>query len=192
MQTKPKQYFATLPRLKFREAVLSDEPTVSMVNRSLGLACARAALVMGVSSVVAFFNVGKTMDARQTAMTVDLIIERFPHLSMAEIHFCLREAMATAKLFDRLDGNIIIGWLADFDRRRDDEMVRLRTAENNAHKSGQTDSKPIAGTLFYDEYVGYLLSASAAGDVSAYRLLLNVSQTNLHLRIRGRTKRKKQ
>ena len=43
------------------------------------------------------------------------IIDRFYYLKLEEIKLCFRNAMASGKIYDRLDGNIILGWLNEYD-----------------------------------------------------------------------------
>ena len=59
------------------------------------------------------------MNDVQVALTADLIIDRFYYLKLEEIKLCFRNAMASGKIYDRLDGNIILGWLNEYDAQRD-------------------------------------------------------------------------
>ena len=49
------------------------------------MAGARAILVIAIKELVSFFNVGKTMNDVQVALTADLIIDRFYYLKLEEI-----------------------------------------------------------------------------------------------------------
>lgn len=45
---------------------------------------------------------------------------------------CFRNAMASGKIYDRLDGNIILGWLNEYDAQRDEIVSSLSI--NEAHE----------------------------------------------------------
>ena len=58
---------------------------LSVIRKEITLAGARAILVIAINELVSFFNVGKTMNDVQVALTADLIIDRFYYLKLEEI-----------------------------------------------------------------------------------------------------------
>lgn len=93
------------------------------------------------------------MNDTQVAVTVDLILESFWHLKLEEIKYCFRRAMMREKLFDRLDGNIIIGWLREYDDERTEEAMRLSEQEESAERHNVL---PSAGAMSYREWLDEL------------------------------------
>lgn len=152
--------------------VLSDTPSLSCIKANLGEAGARAVIAIAVSEVVLFFNVGKNMNASQVALTADLILQRYWYLKVEEIKAVFRKAMNRAKVFDRLDGNVIIGWIAEYDAERDDLMEQININEKNrAENAAPLD---ISDGIDFKTYASNIRSRVANGDKQAMELLNGV------------------
>ena len=104
------------------------------------------------------------MNDVQVALTADLIIDRFYYLKLEEIKLCFRNAMASGKIYDRLDGNIILGWLNEYDAQRDEIVSSLSI--NEAHEQNNNSTG-----MFYGEYIKHLTERSENGDEEAKELL---------------------
>lgn len=146
-------------------------PTLAKIKNEASETDARALLYIAVCEVCDFFNVGKNMNDTQVAYTVNLILESFWHLKPTEIKYCFRRAMMREKIFDRLDGNIIIGWLRDYNDERTEEAIKLSHNREYDEAHSYTES-PNAITK--EEYVARLKERAAAGDKDAKeKLALN-------------------
>lgn len=110
--------------------VLAKTPTIAQIKNGVSLNDARALLSIAVCEVCDFFNVGKNMNDTQIALTVEIILERYWYLHLEEIKYCFRRAMMREKLYDRLDGNIILGWLRSYDAERTEEAMRISEQED--------------------------------------------------------------
>lgn len=124
---------------------------------------AQAIIAIAVSEVVQFFNVGKTMNDKQVAITSDLIIDRFYYLKLEEIKYCFHRAMCSGKVYDRLDGNILIGWLNEYDAERDEFCSLNIINENKVHKAEDKSTN----TCPYDEFWESQRELAEAGDKEA-------------------------
>ena len=149
--------------------VAAQTPTLAKIKNNASEADARAILYIAICELCDFFNVGKNMNDVQVAKTVDLIIERFWHLKIEEIKYCFQRAMCRERLFDRLDGNIIIGWLREYDDERTEEAMRQSDHEASALANGMPSTCP--GAITYGEYIKYLKARAEAGDTDARALL---------------------
>lgn len=130
--------------------VAAQTPTLAKIKNEASETDARALLYIAICEVCDFFNVGKNMNDTQIAVTVDLILESFWHLRLEEIKYCFRRAMMREKLFDRLDGNIIIGWLQEYDTERTEEAMRLSEHEESAERN---NIPPSPGAMSYREWL---------------------------------------
>jgi hypothetical protein len=81
-----------------------------------------------LDQVQTFFNITVPMSAPQIAITCDLILERFGNYKIQDFQICFRKAMAGdyGKLYNRIDGAIILEWLNTYDKERTEEIVKLR------------------------------------------------------------------
>lgn len=130
--------------------VAAQTPTLAKIKNEVSETDARALLYIAICEVCDFFNVGKNMNDTQIALTVDLIIERFWYFKLEEIKYCFRRAMMCEKLFDRLDGNIIIGWLREYDNERTEEAMRISDQEEAVSDVSSPDG------ISYEEYLARL------------------------------------
>ncbi len=111
------------------------------------------------------------MNDTQIALTADLIIESFWYLKLEEIKYCFRRAMRTAKLFDRLDGNIILGWLRDYNTERTEEAMRLSDQEASQM---QFEYKPSVNAISWETYVSRLWGLAYYADPEAVEKLSDI------------------
>lgn len=153
--------------------VAAQSPTLARIKKEASETDARALLYIAICEVCDFFNVGKNMNDTQVALTVDMILESFWYLKLEEIKYCFRRAMMREKLFDRLDGNIIIGWLRDYDAERTNEAISL---SDRQERQRQNEIKPDADAKGYQEYIARL-KGRAKTDKSAADLLSQINDS---------------
>lgn len=84
---------------------------------------AAAILVKIVAQLIAFFNVGKSMNDYQLAETVKLIMQQYYFLKLEDLKLCFDgmkcgRYLDGGKLFDRLDGQIILLALQHYTEER--------------------------------------------------------------------------
>lgn len=152
--------------------VAAQTPTIAKIKNEVSLDDVRALLSIAVCEVCDFFNVGKNMNDAQIALTVDLIIEQFWYFKLEEIKYCFRRAMMREKLFDRLDGNIIIGWLREYDAERTEEAMRI-SEQHESQELSRVDVQPES--MCFDEYVADL-ERRASADPEAARILAEIGK----------------
>lgn len=168
--------------------VSAKTPTIANIKNRVSLDDVRALLSIAICEVCDFFNVGKNMNDSQIALTVDLIIERFWYFKLEEVKYCFRRAMMRDKLFDRLDGNIIIGWLREYDNERTEEAMRISEREEAEAYNAHADS---LDAIDYNQYL-IRLEERAKKDESAARLLASIKHpTGQRLTMISREEREK-
>lgn len=101
------------------------------------------------------------MNAAQVALVTDMILEKFWYLTVEEIKSCFREKMFSAKIYDRLDGNIILGWLREYDLQRDQLMEQINIDQKNVFEN--TTPAPSEDGISYEEYIEGLRKKVAEG-----------------------------
>lgn len=150
--------------------VAAQTPTLAKIKNEVSLADIRALLSIAICEVCDFFNVGKNMSDTQIALTADLILERFWYFHLEEIKYCFRRAMKYERVFDRLDGNIILNWLADYDAVRTEEAMRVSEQEES-HNACKLENSPQA--ISFEEYM-VQLRERARTDEKALELLHSI------------------
>lgn len=143
-------------------------PNLSLytIKQMVGIDAARAIVVIAVTEVVNYYNVGKTMSQEQVAITVDMIIERFGYFKIEDVKLAFRIGMYATRLYDRLDGSIMLEWIKDHDAHRD-EYCSLRTRTN------EIDATMDTSVLSYDEYWDSVRIRAESGNIESITLWEN-------------------
>lgn len=151
--------------------VAARTPTIAKIKNEASENDARALLYIAICDVCDFFNVGKTMTDTQVAFTIDLIIERYWYLKLEEIKYCFRRAMGAERLFDRLDGNIILGWLQAYDNERTEAAALLSHNEAMEAANAPVDNPDAVS---FAEYRRMLRERADNGDKEAAERLADM------------------
>jgi hypothetical protein len=127
----------------------SNNFSLAKLRAEYGEMTAKALLSMIIIETVDFFNVGKTMSDRQIAQTIDLILEDYFEYKPDFFVLCFNRAKkgAYGKSFDRIDGQIIFEWLAQFEYEYLSEIEHVRTQEK---KQIERDVVPTAVPVIDD------------------------------------------
>ena len=172
--------FRSLRRKTVEEAFAEDGLSVTELCEICApgrpqVSLATTMLTIIVSQQVQYFNVGKTMNAAQVAMVVDDIIDRFGYMTLEEVATAFATARRTAQVYDRLDPNILISWLYDYDRRRDELCERQAQQPSSSPESSSPAAVPSASAerpsrpMTYEEYSRWLEAEVAKGNPEAIR-----------------------
>lgn len=107
-------------------------------------------LVIGhIANTVAFFNVGGNMGADQIEETAYLLFDLYRILTIDDIVLCLKWAKAGkfGKVYDRLDGQIILSWFEAYFAQRqahiEQRSIDLHAKRMQEEKNGAWDSTSI-------------------------------------------------
>lgn len=127
-----------------------------------------------IAEVNDFFNVKGNMNAKQIKLTAELILDNdnFYDLTLGNIKSCFRQHMMQDKIYDRLDGNIIIGWLREFksdlaDICENASIGRERTKLRDEAAQG-------GGAISHKVYMAMLEARANDGDKEAQKTLSGI------------------
>ncbi|MDE7180069.1 MAG: hypothetical protein K2N88_02585 [Muribaculaceae bacterium] len=166
LMTWPAKYLENLPAEKMDAERPPNAIMLSHYKRSLDRGQQLMYLSLMITEVNDFFNVRGNMNAKQIKLTAELILDNpgFYDLTLGNIKACFRQKMATAKLYDRLDGNIIIDWLREF---------KSEMAENvYDHRMGERESSDKSSdAISHKVYMAMLEARSNDGDKEAQEIL---------------------
>lgn len=175
LSTSPVKYLEALPIERMDAERPPNAIMLSQYKRSLDRKQQLMYLGMMITEVNDFFNVKGNMNAKQIKLTAELILDNpgFYDLTLGNIKACFRHKMATAKLYDRLDGNIIIDWLREF---------KSDMAEFVYDTKIKTEDTESIGGITHDEWIAQLKCKAEAGDPDALETLRN--QENFKQRLK--------
>lgn len=122
----PQQYYSALPPAKISDPYTDRTPSLGKIKRSIPEEYAMMIVSVALMEVRDWFNTSGNLSDSQIAMLAEMIIDRFYDYSLNEIKAVFRRKMSEGKVY-RIDGNIIMGWLSEYDLERDnysEDMAR--------------------------------------------------------------------
>lgn len=165
------QLYQNLKTSSISTMVAAKTPTIARIKNEASETDVRALLYIAICEVCDFFNVGKNMNDTQVALTADLIIEEFWHLRLEEIKYCFRRAMRREKVFDRIDGNIVLGWLDQYDAERTEIAMSISDSES---AFAPIKNERSSDSVSFDDYFKGLQEQAAAGDKEAEAMVADI------------------
>lgn len=164
--TSPARYLENLPIEEIDSERPANAVMLSHYKRSLNRGQQLMYLSMMITEINDFFNVRGNMNAKQIKLTAELILDNpgFYDLTLGNIKACFRHKMATARLYDRLDGNIIIDWLREFKSEMAEHLYDRRLGDREP-----VDKSPDA--ISYKVYMAMLEARANDGDKEAQEII---------------------
>ncbi len=114
----------------------SNFPTLGEVKRTYGYEFLQAYLEGWIVNLREFVNIGKKMTDMQTFETAMIILQDYKFLTIADINLLFKRAKSGyyGNLYDRLDGQIIIGWFRRYFSERCDAAEEDSINEASQYK----------------------------------------------------------
>lgn len=153
------QFLKTLELTSVVQILNSDSPSFALIRQQPnGQHISKAILSKLIIDFVNFLNIGKTMNESQVIATVKLILEDYSVLKPDDFVLFFNRAKkgCYGKVYDRMDGSIIIEWLELFLQERNDEIEAIRI---NEHKKKQKDLDSTIPVVPMPEWFKEWLSA---------------------------------
>lgn len=171
LTTSPARYLDTLPIERAADERPPGAIMLSQYKRSLDRDRQLMYLSLMIKEVNDFFNVKGNMNAGQIRLTAELILDNdgFYDLTLGNIKACFREKMMSGKIYDRLDGNIIIGWLREFKSEMTDCCETVNEGKDRMRL--RKESGDGAGSISHAVYMAMLEARANDGDEDAARTL---------------------
>lgn len=177
MLTSPVQYLNALRPEGIYDEKPEESPVLCQIVKENGRMNALSLLSLMLKELQGWFNVKNNITNEQIALTAELILDSriFYDLTLGNIKACFRSKMTAAQLYDRLDGNIIIGWLREFKSNLSDHVEQSQVARRIENT---LEREPVPYSLWLDN----VRCKAEAGDAEAIR------QWNDHLEFMNRVR----
>ena len=134
-----------------------DAPEVGFgtMIREMGIEWVRAMLVIWFEPFIRFYSTNGTMDAEQMADTINLVLEAYPHYTIYDLKlfFKMAKLRSFGQTYGRIDGDVILGWMKEYDKRRDGKAQDMSISQSNEYKAMENRKSQSVGGMFYDEYL---------------------------------------
>lgn len=162
---QPERYYATLPTTTPRKMIEADTPTLWDIRQRLGHPAAVAILVNAFIHAAKLVNLDKNLTIEQIGEAANDTLEAHGYLKVEEVKFLLKRALRTQNVYGRLDYNVLMNWVEQYDAERTEEAMRLSDQEASQALNGITEQE---GAVSYEEYIAALeLRAETDKDAAA-------------------------
>lgn len=123
-------------------AIDSGMPTLSRLRKDVGDDAIRAYIEMWITNIAEFVNVGKNMRDEQIFETAGMILSEYFMLTLADVNLVFKNAKfgRYGAIYDRLDGQVILGWFEKYFKDRCNDAQERSINEASRHKSSNTPS----------------------------------------------------
>lgn len=130
----------------------------------------QALMVKWMNGFLRFYSVNGAMDALQVADTINLIVETYPHYKQEDfkLFFSMAKKGMFGQIYGRMDGEVIMNWLAKYDIHRD--TVAQDESIKEADRFKERVQPENTGGVYYVEYLEIKRRAES-GDEEAIRML---------------------
>lgn len=172
LKKKPTEYFNSLQPKTVNDVFSSFSPSISEIGKIFGEAIVNANMVIWFNSFVSFFSTNGTMNDSQIAMTISLIREEYPHYKPDDLKLFFKMAMKGMfeKVYGRVDGEVIMRWLQEYDKIRDKAAQDNSINDSIKFKDRSTEVFSFEGSVGFAEYKK-IKERAEKGDKEAIKLL---------------------
>lgn len=129
-----------------QDSVKANTPAIGEVLSIGGDKVISAFIELNIARLALFLNVGGSINPDQIQSTAELITEEFGNLTISDINLIFRRAKLGqwGKIYDRLDGQIILGWFADYYNERCEYCAQTSAYDGDKFK-GKDFTLPAKG-----------------------------------------------
>lgn len=172
LKKKPAEYFNSLQPKTVNDVFSSFSPSISEIGKIFGEAIVNANMVIWFNKFVSFFSTNGTMNDSQIAMTISLIREEYPHYKPDDLKLFFKMAMKGMfeKVYGRIDGEVIMRWLQEYDKIRDKAAQDNSINDSIKFKERFTEVFNFEGCIGFKEYKK-IKERAKNGDKEAIKLL---------------------
>ena len=164
LKTSPIEYYNQISVRCYNDVFKAPSTEISVIKKEFGLTKTRAILSLFIiNDVVKMFNIGKGMNDVQIATLVDDIIRNFFYFKVEDFKLCFQNARMRKSVYDRLDGNVILEWLREYD------IQRAEVSEQYAINECKQLENSVSIT--YEDYLSNLRERLESGDFEAKEAL---------------------
>lgn len=171
MKTSPMRFLKELTVEGVDDVKPVDAPVLCQIINENGRDNTLSLLSLMIKELQQWFNVKNNISNKQITLIAEVVLEdkTLYDLTLGNIKACFRKQMAEAKLYDRLDGNIIIQWLKDFKR----DLVEHTVADNDNLREAAKQSN---SNCTFDAWLAKTKEKAERGDEDAIQRMKDYAE----------------
>lgn len=152
--------------------IKADTPNLWEMRLTIGHVKTKAVVITALLWLARLVNVERNLDEPQIAEIAEDIINEYGYLKAEEIKYIFKQSMRKNKIFGRLDYNVVMGWIDEYDNHRTDLCIDLTEQQDS-----ETDSRVSIseGAVSFEEYKAALTCRAEEGEGKAAELLSEIN-----------------
>lgn len=155
--------------------IKADTPNLWEIRNDLGEAKAKAILVTALIHLARLVNVERNLTDEQIGEIANDTINEYGYLKVEEIKYIFKKAVKKEKVFGRLDYNVVMGWIDEYDRQRTDLCIDISNQRDSEEESRVTATDDA---ISFEGYRKGLSERAKNGDEAAVELLADMGNQN--------------
>lgn len=148
----------------------AETPSLWDIRRQLGHPAAVAILVNAFIHAAKLVNLDKNLTVEQIGEAANDILEAQGYLKVEEVKYLLKRALRTQNVYGRLDYNVLMNWVEQYDDERTEEAMRI----SEQASAQMQNAEPAPDAVSFDAYLAGLRER-AKSDHNAALLLESVA-----------------
>lgn len=123
--------------------------SLAYIKKHEGIESVKRLLTNAIDQLQTYFSLERIMTPYQVEMTTELIEETFYYFSPDDFRKCFRGAMSGkyGKIYNRLDGAVIMEWLRAYDIERTEIIVREQMERNKQEAKEIMSTESFNGAM---------------------------------------------
>ena len=123
--------------------------SLAYIKKHEGIESVKRILTNSIDQLQTYFSLERIMTPYQVEMTTELIEETFYYFSPDDFRKCFRGAMSGkyGKIYNRLDGAVIMEWLRAYDIERTEIIVREQMERNKQEAKEIMSTESFNGAM---------------------------------------------
>jgi hypothetical protein len=123
--------------------------SLAYIKKHEGVESVKRLLTNAIDQLQTYFSLERIMTPYQVEMTTELIEETFYYFSPEDFRKCFRGAMSGkyGKIYNRLDGAVIMEWLRAYDIERTEIIVREQMERNKQEAKEVMSTESFNGAM---------------------------------------------
>jgi hypothetical protein len=123
--------------------------SLAYIKKHEGVESVKRLLTNAIDQLQTYFSLERIMTPYQVEMTTELIEETFYYFSPDDFRKCFRGAMSGkyGKIYNRLDGAVIMEWLRAYDIERTEIIVREQMERNKQEAKEIMSTESFNGAM---------------------------------------------
>ncbi len=165
---RPQQYFSSLTTSTPTLMIKADTPNLWEVRNSIGETKTRAVVVYALAWLAQLVNVERNLTDVQIGEIASDMINDYGYFKVEEIKYIFKRAVKSEKFFGRLDYNIVMGWIKDYDNERTEHCIDISNQEET-EKSNRISV--VENAVTWNSYINSLWNLALYADEQAVEYL---------------------